>query len=363
MNKDLLSKNNILLSLLGVSLFVLGITQSWYVYGLVGILLLVGIIFLKKEIVSKQLFWYLVVMVLMGATLFWSDNKEFVFKNFALFLLGGGWMYVGTVVGKDKGLENKLAWLITSLGLGWLFIFLGNELFFEGAKVGSRGLVWWGTHTKDHHHLGDWWAMVVLSQLWILKYGKKLKNKYVNLFLILVGIVWIYFSRSRSAILSVVGGIVLMFGTKKISKEKIVRWVVGFLVMAFLLLGMTKPTFLNRQYWIQGLVGWWRNPLGLGMGNFGELSGDVRNHLFGLKSYSSVAHNVLLEFLAGMGILGLLFWWWAIKFVVEPFTVRKVRQNLMSGLVLALGINFMFDMTYFNGSMWWIFMFLLGTVI
>ena len=100
--------------------------------------------------------------------------------------------------------------------------------------------------------------------------------------------------------------------------------------------------------------------MGLGMGNFGEVSGDIQNHVFGLSNYSSVAHNVLLEFLVGMGIMGLLFWWWFIKYAVEPFVMEKVESSLVSGLVVALGVNFLFDYTYFIAPMWWLFMFLLG---
>ncbi len=364
MNSFLLSKKNLWVYLLGVSLFLTGVKQDWLTYGLVGMMVLFWMMIWKRgNIRSNQLFGYLVVVVLMGIMLLWCENKELVYKNLVMFLIGGGWMYLGYVVdGKEKEVGKKLAWVITVLGLGWMVIFLWNEFFVEGVRIGSRGLVWWGTYTKDHHHLGDWWALVVLSQLWILKSAKKVKNRYINLFLILVGIVWIYFSRSRSAIVSVIGGAMFLFGGK-LGKEKIYKWVVGLLVLAFMFLGLSKPTFLNRQYWLQGVVGWWRNPFGVGMGNFGRVSADVRNHVFGLSEYSSVAHNVFLEFLVGMGVFGLFFWWWAVKNVMEPFIMGKVKSSLISGLVLALGINFLFDMTYLVASMWWLFLFLLGLMI
>lgn len=359
--KYLLSRRSLVLGLLGVVWFMAGIIQDWWVFGVAGSILLLGILFEKKLILSKGLLWYLVVVFLMGATILWSEGKELVFKNLILFLLGGGWMYLGFSMKHEKKSEEELAWLITILGVGWLMIFLWNEFFVEGVRIGSRGLVWWGTHTKDHHYLGDWWALVVLSQLWLLKLGKKIKNDKVNLFLILAGIIWIYFSRSRSAILSVVLGVGFLFGSD-LWKEKIYKWVVGLLVLAFLFLGMTKPTFFNRQYWLQGLVGWWRHPFGLGMGNFGKVSGDIRNHMFGLSSYSSVAHNVLLEFLVGMGVLGLVFWWWFLKYAVEPFFIGRIKPSLIDGLVLALGVNFLFNTTYFVAPMWWVFMFLLGVL-
>lgn len=360
------SKDVVGICFLGTSLFLAGVWQKGYVYGLVGALLLIGmLVWGRRGKISRQLFQYLVIILLMGLTLLWSKNMEMVFGNFVVFLLGGGWMYVGSLMGKEAGLEKKLVWMITFLGLGWLSIFLFQEVFIEGMRIGSRGLVWWGTHTKDHHHLGDWWALVVLSQLWLIQTGEKIKkrkNGYINLLLILVGVVWIYFSRSRSAILSVILGSLYMFKSK-IGKEKLIRWVLLLSVLSFLFLGLSKPTFLNRQYWVQGVVGWWRYPFGLGMGNFGELSGDVRNHVFGLSNYSSVAHNVLLEFLVGMGVLGLSFWWWFIKYVIEPFVVGKRKPFLVGGLVLALGINFLFDYTYFISPMWWMFMFLMGKFI
>ena len=364
MSSFLLSKKYLWVYLLGMGLFLAGAKQDWLIYGLVGVVVFLWVvIWRRRNIIPNQLFGYLIVLLLMGIALLWCENKELVYKNLIMFLIGGGWMYLGYVINeKEKGVERKLAWMITVLGLGWMMIFLWNEFFVEGVRIGSRGLVWWGTHTKDHHHLGDWWALLVLSQLWILKSVKSVKKKYLNLLLILSGIVWIYFSRSRSAIVSVIGGSMFLFGSK-LGKEKIYKWMVCLLVLVFIFLGLSKPTFLNRQYWLQGVVGWWRNPFGVGMGNFGRVSADVRNHVFGLNEYSSVAHNVFLEFLVGMGVFGLVFWWWVVKNVVEPFMMGKVKSSLISGLVLALGINFMFDMTYLVASMWWLFMFLLGLMV
>ena len=77
MNSFLLSKKNLWVYLLGVSLFLTGVKQDWLTYGLVGMMVLFWMMIWKRgNIRSNQLFGYLVVVVLMGIMLLWCENKE-----------------------------------------------------------------------------------------------------------------------------------------------------------------------------------------------------------------------------------------------------------------------------------------------
>lgn len=362
-----MTKSGIFYLWLGVSLLVGGMGFNLWTYGwvLVSLVLVLGIWRYGK--VEKIVRDYGLVMLLMGVIIFWSALPESSMRIFLIFLIGGGWLWVGSLLGGKKGLvsEKKLALMVTMLGLVWLVVFVAQEMRSDGVVVGLSNLTGWSTHTRDHSHLGDWWALVVLGMVWSsTKYKEqRTKNKALSMGMIAVGLVIIYISRSRSAVLSLLVGLIYLYGDKySFKNNKNIKWVGVLGSLLFILLGISKRTFFNRQYWVQGILGWWRHPLGLGMGSFGKLSEDVSNHFFGLSNFATVAFNLPLEILVGMGVLGFYFWWWLYKYVVKLFVDGKIRPTQVSGLVVALGVNFMFDSTYFVAPMWWVFLFLVGVM-
>ena len=155
-----------------------------------------------------------------------------------------------------------------------------------------------------------------------------------------------------------------MFYKKKwlVNHHKLLLTALGLLTLLFITSGFFKPTFINRQYWLQGIVGITRHPYGVGVGNFGELSADPRNHLFGLKSFSSVAHNLPLEIVAGLGIFGLYFVWWLYHVVKQAINQTKSSTITFTAAFVALSTNFLFDNTYFIPSMLWLWFLLLGLI-
>jgi len=131
-------------------------------------------------------------------------------------------------------------------------------------------------------------------------------------------------------------------------------------VALFVFAGAQKITLFSRPYFVQGIVGFVRNPLGIGMGNFIIVSSDSANHLWGMDAFSSIAHNIVLEILTGMGVFGFIFLAWLVIILKDVWHNNKTKDIIYQALFVTLGVNFLFDTTYFISTMLWLWFGSLG---
>lgn len=140
----------------------------------------------------------------------------------------------------------------------------------------------------------------VLAPIGIYKFLFEKKRKIEWLILTIVSLSFIVMSQSRSAVLSMGLPVVMLFAK---NDKYFAKYKKHFYLLTCILLGMLfyfareKSILQSRAYFAEGVIGFLRNPLGVGMGNFSEISLDSRNHFLGLDTYSMVAHNLPIEFL------------------------------------------------------------------
>jgi len=245
---------------------------------------------------------------------------------------------------------------------GWSLIILGilfATTYLVSVLLNQR-LPWAfslsAPYTDNHHHLGDYW---VLPFLFLLTKIMK-EKKPVYLLLILVGISILAFSLSRSSYVSLALGAFIVFHREISPKIKsALKAVTIFSVAIFLLASLFKTTIYSRIYFLQGLAGIIQHPLGVGLGNFSTVSKELAITFSNQAIFSSLAHNIFLEVLVGMGLLGILFLYWYYK--VGTNVLRGVSAKaLYRGIFFALSANFFFDTTYVIPTMLWLWFVALG---
>jgi O-antigen ligase len=224
--------------------------------------------------------------------------------------------------------------------------------------INSKSLYLQTSGYKNHNHLGDLWAVVILV---VSYYLIKTKNRLYWL-IVIPGIYFLAISLSRAAYLALFLGAIYLFTKldwlKKYNKAAllIILITTGFFIFA----GAHKITLLSRPYFIQGIAGTIHNPLGVGVGNFKVISLDRANHYWEMSWFSSTAHNIILEMLVGMGVLGSVFIAWLV-FVSKDIWANNGRKRILyQSLFVALGVNFLFGTTYFIPTMLWLWFGCLG---
>lgn len=325
-----------------------------YILGiLAGVFLISIALFLKGKLVFPKTFGiYLFFLLLFSFSIFWSLDRDVSFEHLLLFV-GGGIFWLSSFNLK----KEQIPWflnLIVFLGLFFLTLFL--FLWFSGDRT---FLAWSLVYpaTANHHHLGDYWVLVMLAVSWWMAK----KTEWWHFILILAGIEVFIISFSRSALLAFFVGILFLVKGKLFSKRSFYHLALAFSLILFLLAGAVKTILFSRPYFVQAVMGVVHNPLGVGVGNFAEISADKANHIFGLSGFSTHAHNIVIEILAGMGILGLVFVYWLAKVLMIILKKRPGGDFLIyKALFLVLTVIFLFDLSYIIPSMLWLWFFLLG---
>ena len=108
------------------------------------------------------------------------------------------------------------------------------------------------------------------------------------------------------------------------------------------------------------MAGLIRHPFGVGVGSFKIISGDEANHWLGSRNCSLLAHNIILEFISGMGVLGFMFIVWLINRSVDLVTQKVSKHLVWEGVFIGILVNFLFDATYFVPAMLWLWFMVLG---
>lgn len=198
-----------------------------------------------------------------------------------------------------------------------------------------------------HNHLGDLWAIAILPVIYtILRSG----GKWYLFAVSVLGLIMVGLSYSRSAIAVLVLGFWYLISKiqaekKTIKNTRYLRTVeITILVSIFAVLiyfSTTKSLFFSRPYYIESLISIIKNPLGIGMGNFDMVSRETNN-----------VHNVVLEVINGLGILGVFF----IIFLLKAIQALFYKNTNIAAATIWIGIfaNFLFDSTYVIPGLLWI---------
>jgi hypothetical protein len=302
----------------------------------------------------KNINYYLVFLAVFAASLFWSKEIASSLEFFVLFFLGGIYYFLGYNL--DKKVIKLIPKLILSLGI--LFGISYFYLVFSGNLTTKFGSLFFA-HTFQHNHIGDYWALVLVILIPSLIKRKRL---LLNSILALAGVYFLIISESRSAYLALLVAVFFLFYKKGwFEKYKKMVMVLAILIAGlFIYVGSIKTTIFSRPYFFQAFSGAIREPLGVGVGNFKEISFDKKNQILGMNQPSSYTHNIVFEIVAGLGILSLPFIYWLIKEVILCF--KKDKNLINSAVFIALTVNFLFDLTYVIPAMLWLWFLLAGII-
>lgn len=190
-----------------------------------------------------------------------------------------------------------------------------------------------------HNHLGDLWAITFIAVFY--KFISKRETWHFPI--LVVAAIFIALSYSRSSLVSLAVGVgyTLYALRGKIKTKNIYIFILSALSLLFIFFGIHKTTIFSRPYIAEGFASIWRQPLGVGVGNFISIS-----------RKSSLAHNVIMEIATGLGIFSIPFLVWIVQ-IFKIFTVRKTDVLYLS-VFLAIFANFFFDTTYTIPTMVWI---------
>jgi len=337
--KKILRYSDIFFLVISCSLFIFGSTTSFKDYTLpisiAGVIALFGIFLIQKKKIllpKSFLLYFLFLIVLIFHTLKFKSSS-----NFALLFLSGGAFWVAIYNLKDYVSKLFFPFLI-ALGFSMAGVYLISNALGMSYLHANNLFLPLGAYIL-HNHLGDLWAIILVGLLY--KMSVKVKGWHIPI--LILGIIFIALSLSRSAVVSLIVGVVYVYYKSdklKLSKGWIISIIAGA-VLIFLYSSSFKSILFSRPYLVESIKIFVRRPLGLGMGNFYKISPE-----------SSVAHNIILEFVVGMGIFSFPFIVWIIG-VLRNFWENK-SGVLYQAIFLAIFTNFLFDTTYTIPTMLWL---------
>lgn len=273
--------------------------------------------------------------------------------NYLLLLFLGGGAFWLVFYNLKKTFSDKLATIIVCLGVIFGLMLLGYMLMGR-VPESPWNLYLFSSIYRNHNHIGDLWALVGIVALYrIIK-----TRKWYWWVLGVAGIFFLAVSFSRSAYVAFFAGAVFL-AYRENWLRKYSKLLIPVLVAPILLFvgaGLFKTTLYSRLYFVQGILGVIKYPLGVGLGNFAEVSNEIGSQLF-ISSKAALAHNIVLEVVVGAGILGIFFVAWLLKVLLDLF---KRGDILYCALFVALTANFFFDTTYYIPAMIWLWFMLLG---
>ena len=311
----------------------------------------------KKKILLPPNF--LIYVLFLGISLLglaWSQDIKSSVYFILLFLSGASfWIYA---YNDQEMLLPYLKKIIVILGLTFGILFLYYSL--TGLWPPGWGVFSFTSQYRNHNHIGDFWSIVMLIPIFAILTGSR---KLIDFGLLAVGIFLVSASLSRSAYLSLFFGSAFIFWKLNLFERYRNIFLVSVLTLItiFLITSFFKPTFETRIYFIQSILGLKMFPLGVGLGNFSFVSSSLGLPLWALSSYSAYVHNIALEMMAGLGILGLVFIYWLIR--VTKIVLGSSKYDILYGAIfICLLVNFLFDRTYLTPTMIWLWFMSLGLV-
>lgn len=347
-------KNHVLWGSLGLILCLgsLGVANSW-ILAVQGIgIILASIIMIKakrKTSFPPGVFFFLVFLGVLVREALTRSSIQAGFET--LFLFAGGFLL--WVIGHNfaSDLKERFSTLLVWLGVVMSVMFAVWHLS-GGEVVLPKSLYTASSAFRNHNHLGDLWAVVLLIPL----YQLIRKPNLGALALTVLGGTLIGLSLSRSAVVSAVFGVgfLFAFGGTTNKKKPIFLLAVGVLLLVFVMTSMEKTTFSSRPYFSQAVAGLQRYPWGVGIGNF-----KIASFNFEPETFSYSAHNLFLETLTELGWPGVTLVFWAVYSLARLLTTTK-EGLIYRAIFLSLLVNFFFDSTYKIPTMIWILFLSLG---
>ena len=307
------------------------------------------LVFNKKNIRYPPGFYiYMIFLIFFALNLFWTKN--FWSTYWYLLIFSGGfffWIIAYNLKNEFRHFDKLIIFIGVFFGVLAIVNHLKTPLLIDSFSLHKMA-------TVDHHHIADLWSVILL--VISIKLLSEKKFKLVWFALIPFGGYFIYFSKSRTALISLIAGIFYLVQNYNPVKKyfKVFLLLIFLATLIFFIFAKSKPTIPNRGYYLQGIAGIIRHPLGIGVGNFGVLSADPKNHLFGFSGYSSVGMNILMEIFAGMGFFGIIFLIWFIKVLTSVLKNNDEETIIPKVIFLVLIINFIFDFAYLIPTMLWL---------
>jgi hypothetical protein len=156
-----------------------------------------------------------------------------------------------------------------------------------------------------------------------------------------MGMFFLTASLSRSAYVALAAGAYYIFYRLGFNKryKKVFGIILVVIAVIFVFAGAFKTTLFGRAYYAESLVGIINHPLGLGMGRFYQISAASPG------TVSAYVHNIILEFVLGMGIFSIFFLWWLARVLYALFK-EKGRDTLFSAIFILIFVDFCFGLTY-----------------
>lgn len=338
-------------------LFVGGLGLAIYSLPVIATFILLILLFsFKKEgaIFPKGFFLYLIFLFFSAISIFWSVDKKESLRFLFIFISSGLFWIVAFKYKKELYLHFEKLLVFLGLIYGLMFFVLVTT----GASIPAWGIYSFTSHYQNHNHIGDLWGAVLLVPVFNLL---SKRGNFSNLLLLGTGLFFLLISLSRSAYLSFAVSLTFLFIKLGVLPKLRKVFIFALIISAvlFIYASLVKPTFETRIYFIQALLGFRYYPFGVGLGNFSVISKMFEGPIFGLASYSIYVHNLALEAISGLGILGLSFVFWLFSAVEDIF--KSSKQNIIfASVFIFLLVNFLFDRTYVIPSMLWLWFMALG---
>jgi hypothetical protein len=322
----------------------------------VGLLLLTTSALTTKKIKLPNNFrLFLIFLSFTGLNLFWTGDKEATLKILALYISFAIYWLASFNFKQTIWLKH----VIVGIGLIFATLFFLRIADYIPETITPRGFISQASHYNNHAHLGDYWAIVIIFLIpSLLK-----KITYTGFLLTGLGVFILAFSESRSAYLALLIGISYIASQQKLVKKHsktIIFSLATITVLVFLSVGFSKTLLGSRPYFVQSIAGFFKYPLGVGVGNFDAISNDPATHWFGFSGFSIVTHNIVLEFISGMGVLGFVFAWWLYKIIVDLIKDSSKKNLVYRAAFIGITVIFMFDTVYLLPTMVWLWGILLG---
>jgi hypothetical protein len=295
---------------------------------------------------------YLLFTMILNIYILFLTDKRSPFNYSLLFTEGAAyWLLFYNL---DKKYSEKLTGLFLALAIVYGILYgislaLNNSFTNLALHYFDFGV------GAGHPQIGNFYALIVAFLAGSALSGKTYR---FDLVFYLLGLIFIIFSKSRTTLIAL--GLSLMLYFRNSSKAKyFIYLAVPVIIIAILFISSGRSLLASRVYLLQSLLSVINYPLGVGMGNFREISLTFYNSGSLLGYYSSYTHNIFLEAISGVGIFALLLLLWGFRVLRDIFKNTK-NINGWSYLFLTLTIIFMVDFFYIIPAMFWLWLSALG---
>jgi hypothetical protein len=212
---------------------------------------------------------------------------------------------------------------------------------------------------SKHYYYNCFWVPAI-----ILLFEKELKKiKKDSLILIIAGIIFLIVSDSRTSFVAFALSIVYLIYKRYFAielKKKYILILVLLMGVLFVYLGIQKTTLFSRPYFTQSIQSFPQNPLGVGFGNFAQISDIFHKNENDWAPFSRSAHNIILESLSGVGVFTILLVAFLIL-IIKDVLSSKGESIVWGAVVIFILTSFMFDSSYAIPCFIWLLFVSLGT--